>query len=200
MITGRSSRIRRTLKDGCEGTCFQLSQRFIAACSYPTIKYKDIMKAQVHVSDYRYSDTTIENADLKAQIQEKNFANAALKNELRKSKGNSIGRNALIRDLIDFGVAQILSLLGKKVEAIPNSAWIEKYQIDNFLKERRKIHTLADYPIKEILLKLNLPDHRSILMDSHVTPTKRKRMTKPYSSLRFIANCFNAGYLKMEVK
>ncbi|GJY32585.1 hypothetical protein Tco_0417054 [Tanacetum coccineum] len=25
-------------------------------------------------------------------------------------------------------------------------------------------------------------------------------MTKPYSSPRFIANCFNAGYLKMEVK
>nr|GEV73467.1 hypothetical protein [Tanacetum cinerariifolium] len=40
----------RTLKDGGEGTCFQLSQRFIAVCSNPTIKYKDIMKAQVHVS------------------------------------------------------------------------------------------------------------------------------------------------------
>nr|GEW41705.1 hypothetical protein [Tanacetum cinerariifolium] len=38
----------RTLKDGDEGTCFQLSQRFIAACSYPSIKYKDIMKAQYH--------------------------------------------------------------------------------------------------------------------------------------------------------
>nr|GEW02454.1 hypothetical protein [Tanacetum cinerariifolium] len=44
---GRSSRIRRTLKDGGEGTCFHLSQRFIAACSYPIIKYKDIMKAQI---------------------------------------------------------------------------------------------------------------------------------------------------------
>nr|GEU90341.1 hypothetical protein [Tanacetum cinerariifolium] len=40
----------RILKDGCEGTCFQLSQRFIVACSYPTNNYKDIMKAQVHVS------------------------------------------------------------------------------------------------------------------------------------------------------
>nr|GEV02585.1 hypothetical protein [Tanacetum cinerariifolium] len=40
----------RILKDGGEGTCFQLSQRFIAACSYPTNNYKDIMKAQVHVS------------------------------------------------------------------------------------------------------------------------------------------------------
>ncbi|GJT21841.1 hypothetical protein Tco_0891778 [Tanacetum coccineum] len=33
---------------------------------------------------------TIENADLKAQIQEKVFANVALKNELRKLKGNSM--------------------------------------------------------------------------------------------------------------
>nr|GEV89810.1 reverse transcriptase domain-containing protein [Tanacetum cinerariifolium] len=35
-----------TLKDGGEGTYFQLSQRFIAACSYLTIKNKDLMKAQ----------------------------------------------------------------------------------------------------------------------------------------------------------
>ncbi|GJX03194.1 hypothetical protein Tco_0189110 [Tanacetum coccineum] len=33
---------------------------------------------------------TIENADLKARIQEKVFANASLKNELRKLKGNSV--------------------------------------------------------------------------------------------------------------
>nr|GEW02225.1 hypothetical protein [Tanacetum cinerariifolium] len=41
---------------------------------------------------------------------------------------------------------------------------------------------------------------RSILTDSQVTPTKHGRMTKPYLSPRFIANCFNARYLKMEVK
>nr|GEU87807.1 hypothetical protein [Tanacetum cinerariifolium] len=40
----------------------------------------------------------------------------------------------------------------------------------------------------------------SILMDLQVTPTKPGRMTKPYSSHRFIANYFNAGNLKMEVK
>ncbi|GKD52538.1 hypothetical protein Tco_1281514, partial [Tanacetum coccineum] len=33
---------------------------------------------------------TVENADLKAQIQEKVFANAAFKNELRKLKGNRV--------------------------------------------------------------------------------------------------------------
>ncbi|GJW79733.1 putative reverse transcriptase domain-containing protein [Tanacetum coccineum] len=38
------------------------------------------------------------------------------------------------------------------------------------------------------------------LTDLKVTPTKPGRMTKPYSSLRFIANCFIAGNLKMVVK
>nr|GEX47720.1 hypothetical protein [Tanacetum cinerariifolium] len=41
---------------------------------------------------------------------------------------------------------------------------------------------------------------QSILMDLQVTLTKLGRMTKPYSSHRFIANCFIAGNLKMEVK
>nr|GEZ77285.1 hypothetical protein [Tanacetum cinerariifolium] len=48
-------------------------------------------------------------------------------------------------------------------------------------------------------LKLNPLDHKSILTDLQVTPTKHGRMTKSYSPY-FIANCFNAGYLKMEVK
>ncbi|GJZ55496.1 retrovirus-related pol polyprotein from transposon TNT 1-94 [Tanacetum coccineum] len=42
------------------------------------------------VNDQVPSAENIENADLKAQIQEKVFANAALKNELRKLKGNSV--------------------------------------------------------------------------------------------------------------
>nr|GEU45777.1 hypothetical protein [Tanacetum cinerariifolium] len=63
-----------------------------------------------------------------------------------------------------------------------------------------RFDTSTGNPVKEILYKLNLPDHGSILMDSKVTPTKHKRMTKPYSSPHFIANSFNAGYLKMEVK
>ncbi|GJY59042.1 hypothetical protein Tco_0458934 [Tanacetum coccineum] len=46
---------------------------------------------------------------------------------------------------------------------MPKSAWTKKDQIDNFLKERR-FYTSAGNPVKEILLKLNLPDHR-ILKD-----------------------------------
>nr|GEW53398.1 hypothetical protein [Tanacetum cinerariifolium] len=41
---------------------------------------------------------------------------------------------------------------------------------------------------------------KSILMDLQVTPTKPGRMTKSYSSYRFIANYFNEGNLKMDVK
>nr|GEX48943.1 hypothetical protein [Tanacetum cinerariifolium] len=69
-----------------------------------------------------------------------------------------------------------------------------------FLSYKERFNTTARNLVKEILLKLNLPDHRSILTDLQVTPTKPGRMTKPYSSHRFIANCFNAGNSNMEVK
>ncbi|GJY04559.1 retrovirus-related pol polyprotein from transposon TNT 1-94 [Tanacetum coccineum] len=64
----------------------------------------------------------------------------------------------------------------------------------------KRFDTLAGNPVNEILLKLNLPDHWSILMDLKVTPTKHGRMKKPYSSPCFIANCFNTRYLKMEME
>ncbi|GKE15021.1 hypothetical protein Tco_1422598, partial [Tanacetum coccineum] len=59
-----------------------------------------------------------------------------------------------------------------------------------------RFNTAAGNPVKEILIKLNLPDHRSILMDLKVTPTKHGRMTKPYSSPFFIANFFVLGIFK----
>nr|GEU78742.1 ulp1 protease family, C-terminal catalytic domain-containing protein [Tanacetum cinerariifolium] len=64
IMRSRSSRIRRTLKDGGEGTCFQLSQRFIAACSYPTIKYKDIMIAQKALVEMNEESITRETNSL----------------------------------------------------------------------------------------------------------------------------------------
>nr|GEW30810.1 copia protein [Tanacetum cinerariifolium] len=57
-----SVEVLRKLKDRGEGTCFQLCQRFITTCSYPTVKYKDIMKAQVHVSRLSLSDTDVNAA------------------------------------------------------------------------------------------------------------------------------------------
>ncbi|GJX92341.1 ribonuclease H-like domain-containing protein [Tanacetum coccineum] len=67
---------------------------------------------------------------------------------------------------------------------MPKSAWTEKDQIDNFLKERR-LNTSAGNPVKEILLKLNLPDHR-ILKDGGKVQAKgtslslKSMITTPY--------------------
>nr|GEW06232.1 retrovirus-related Pol polyprotein from transposon TNT 1-94 [Tanacetum cinerariifolium] len=59
-----------------------------------------------------------------------------------------------------------------------------------------RFNTTAGNPVKEILLKLNIPDHRPILTNSKVTLTKHRQMTKPYSSPRFIANYFILGIYK----
>nr|GEW77773.1 hypothetical protein [Tanacetum cinerariifolium] len=50
----------------------------------------------------------------------------------------------------------------------------------------------------ENMLSLVILILRSILTDLQVTPTKPGRMTKPYSSHHFIANCFIAGNIKGE--
>ncbi|GKE33078.1 hypothetical protein Tco_1452400, partial [Tanacetum coccineum] len=58
--------------------------------------YDSIKKTRVQTKDHNDSliaqinSKTVENADLKAPIQEKVFANVALKNGLRKLKGNSV--------------------------------------------------------------------------------------------------------------
>ncbi|GJT71456.1 hypothetical protein Tco_1030742 [Tanacetum coccineum] len=58
--------------------------------------YDSIKTTRVQTKDHNDSliaqinSKTVENADLKALIQEKVFANVALKNELRKLKGNSV--------------------------------------------------------------------------------------------------------------
>nr|GEW03581.1 hypothetical protein [Tanacetum cinerariifolium] len=59
----------RILKDGGEGTCFQLSLRFIAAYSYPANNYKDIMKAQVDPHGFAESGSSLlENLAWKVRI------------------------------------------------------------------------------------------------------------------------------------
>ncbi|GJS53055.1 hypothetical protein Tco_0626417 [Tanacetum coccineum] len=58
--------------------------------------YDSIKKSRVQNKDNsdslisQINQKSVENADLKAQIQEKVFANAAFKNEMRKLKGNSV--------------------------------------------------------------------------------------------------------------
>nr|GEX21806.1 retrovirus-related Pol polyprotein from transposon TNT 1-94 [Tanacetum cinerariifolium] len=64
-------------------------------------------------------------------------------------------------------------------------------------------------PAKTVVTKPHSPPRKNInhspspkasTFPPKVTPTKPRRMTNPYSSHRFIANCFNAENFKMEVK
>ncbi|GJR85528.1 hypothetical protein Tco_0209539 [Tanacetum coccineum] len=94
------------------------------------------------------------------------------------------------------------SLKGIRMKYLPQTIWRQSDRdkaramiqtIDKQLKTRRIMRSIEKFidsitsagkSFKEILPKLNLAG----------------RMTKLYSSPRFIANCFNAGYLEMEVK
>nr|GFA46696.1 hypothetical protein [Tanacetum cinerariifolium] len=91
-------------------------------------------------------------------------------------------RNALDDRLKEIRMQYFPTTIWRKGDKDRAAAMIQV--IDKMLKTRRIMRSLE----------------RSILTDLQVTPTKPGRMTKPYSSHRFIANCFNAGNLKMEVK
>nr|GEV14653.1 putative reverse transcriptase domain-containing protein [Tanacetum cinerariifolium] len=90
-------------------------------------------------------------------------------------------------------------LKGIRMQYLPQSIWRKSDKditaamiqaIDKRLKTRRIMRSLERF----------VRGRMSILMDLQVTPTKPRLMTKAYSSHRFIANYFNPGNLKMEVK
>ncbi|GJZ15967.1 hypothetical protein Tco_0551644 [Tanacetum coccineum] len=62
-------------------------------------------------------------------------------------------------DLMDFGRSRKDIITERKVKQCEECLDRGKFCINNFLKERR-FYTSAGNPVKEILLKLNLPDHR----------------------------------------
>nr|GFA66583.1 hypothetical protein [Tanacetum cinerariifolium] len=178
-------------------------------------KKLNITKPNTHRTDYKCKEAyTAYSNPIRFIYQNKDKQNILMHiDDLHKFNDNTLN---------DVQTALDDRLKGIRMQYLPHTIWRRSdkdrvaamiHAIDKQLKTRRimrslekfvggrlKIHTLAGNPVIEILLKLNLPDHRSILTDSQVTPTKHGRMTKPYSSLRSIANCFNAGYLKMEVK
>ncbi|GKC55798.1 hypothetical protein Tco_1083396, partial [Tanacetum coccineum] len=100
--------------------------------------------------------------------------------------------NLTVEECIAFSVS--LRMFTRSISSKGDVGSTQGYPLASV--EVHRFNTSAGNPIKEILLKLNLSDHRSILMDSHVTPTKHGRMTKPYSSPRFIANYFISGTYK----
>ncbi|GKD12389.1 hypothetical protein Tco_1196796 [Tanacetum coccineum] len=82
-------------------------------------------------------------------------------------------------------------MLGGRSDNVEHAEFDES---NTYVLER--FNTTAGNPVNKIILKLNLSDHRSILTDSKVTPTKHGRMTKLYLSPYFIANCFISRIFK----
>nr|GEX01516.1 hypothetical protein [Tanacetum cinerariifolium] len=226
--------------------------------------YKDlsdsIKKTSVQTKDHadslivQLNYKSVKNADLKVQLQEKVFMNVAIKNELRKLKGNSVDTKFAKPSILGKSVLQ--PPRNQSVVRQPNAFKSERpnfskprfasqVDVNNVLSKPVTPHYLPkvrestptkphhDYDgiPKRPTMYLNLWSYkavrnsysnpmiqpepegsiqgyplvsvkvlRSILTDSQVTPTNHRRMTNPYSSPRFIANYFNARYLKMEVK
>nr|GEU76049.1 hypothetical protein [Tanacetum cinerariifolium] len=72
---------------------------------------------------------------------------------------------------------------------------VEKSKLDEDTQGKAvTLHTIMEWLA---LLFISQPVNPT---DSKVTTTKHGRMTKPYSSPCFIANCYNARYLEMEIK
>ncbi|GKA20542.1 hypothetical protein Tco_0700531 [Tanacetum coccineum] len=106
---------------------------------------------------------TVENADLKAQIQEKVFANVALKNELRKLKGNSV----------DTKFAKP-SILGKPVLQPPRNQSVVrqpnafKSERPNFSKPRFASQVDVNNVLSKIVTPYYLPKVReSVFVKPH---------------------------------
>ncbi|GJU70982.1 uncharacterized mitochondrial protein-like protein [Tanacetum coccineum] len=166
---------------------FLLSQEFSKGTVDPTLfirrQDKDLLLVQIYVDDIIFASTTLELCDQFSKIMCSQF------------RMSMMGK---ISFFLGLQISQSLRgiFINQSKYALESS---KKYDESN-THVLERFDTSAGNTVNEILLKLNLPDHKSILTDSKVTPTKQGRMTKPYSSPRFIANCFNVGYLKIDVK
>nr|GEV82457.1 transposase, MuDR, MULE transposase domain protein [Tanacetum cinerariifolium] len=120
-------------------------------------------------------------------------------------------RNALDDRLKRIRMKYLPQSIWRKSDKDRASAMIQA--IDKRLKTRRIMRSLERYkvvryrysnPMIQPELEVSTQGYplvsvevlRSILMDLQVTPTKPGRMTKPYSSHRFIASCFNDETLR----
>ncbi|GJQ96431.1 hypothetical protein Tco_0007570 [Tanacetum coccineum] len=118
--------------------------------------YDSIKKTRVQTKDLNDSlidqinSKTVENADLKAQIQEKVFANVALKNELRKLKGNSVDTKFAKPSILGKPVLQ--SPRNQSVVRQPNAFKSER---PNFLKPR----FASQVDVNNVLSKLVTPHY-----------------------------------------
>ncbi|GKB50458.1 hypothetical protein Tco_0901211 [Tanacetum coccineum] len=100
---------------------------------------------------------TVENADLKAQIQEKVFVNVALKNELRKLKGNSVDTK--------FAKPSILGELD--LALYDNESWSDPR---DFAKPVKAISLPQDVPSTSDRRLIELENQVQHLMEAYPAP------------------------------
>ncbi|GJY93217.1 hypothetical protein Tco_0508999 [Tanacetum coccineum] len=78
--------------------------------------------------------------------------------------------------------------------------WRFKQKILNFRNKDKDSILQAGNPVKEILLKLNLPDHRSILTDSKVNPTTRANDKSIFIPPTLLLTVLLQIYIKIDVE
>nr|GEY71685.1 hypothetical protein [Tanacetum cinerariifolium] len=149
-------------------------------------KKLNITKPDTYHSDLKRKEAYIAYSNLRGFIyQNKDKQNMLMQiDELHKF---SDGTLTDVRTTLDD------RLKGVRMKYMPQTIWRKSD------KERAAVMIQAiDKRLKTGRIMRSLK--RSILTDLQVTPIKHGRMTKLYSSHRFIAKCFNVGNLKMEVK
>ncbi|GJV12752.1 hypothetical protein Tco_1354293 [Tanacetum coccineum] len=116
-------------------------------------------KSEIETQMQRQEEKFVENADLKAQLQEKVFANAALKNELRKIKGNSVDTK--------FAKASILG----KPSLEPSRNHLVVRQPNAFTSDEPRISRPTRNARKMTQDKTRIPNHRDMASTrAHCTP------------------------------
>nr|GEU69199.1 reverse transcriptase domain-containing protein [Tanacetum cinerariifolium] len=116
------------------------------------------------------------------------------------SRRNRLMRSDELYKFSDGTLTRLRTSLGDitkniRMEYLPKRRWstLEKKRANIMIKEidnQNRRDLPRDVPLDSVGVL------RSILTDSKVTPTKHGRMTKPYSSPRFIDNCFISGIYK----
>nr|GEV18892.1 hypothetical protein [Tanacetum cinerariifolium] len=163
-------------------------------------KKLNLTKPNTYRSNLKRKEAYIAYSNLRGIIyQNKDKKNRLMRiDELHKFSDGTLTdvRTALDDRLKGIRMQYLPQLIWRKSDKDRAAAMIQA--IDKRLKTRRIIRSLERF----VGGRLYEEDFRMLQRTIWfiVTPTKPGQMTKPYSSYRFIANCFNARNLKMEVK
>ncbi|GJS20377.1 hypothetical protein Tco_0449009 [Tanacetum coccineum] len=159
-INKENEHLTQTYKDLCDS---------IKKTRIQTKDHNDLLIAQVN-------SKTVENADLKAQIQKKFFANVALKNELRKLKGNSMDTKFTKPSILGKPILQ--PPRNQSVVRQPNAFKSER---PNFSKPRfaSQVDVINVLNSQEELYSSSVMAHNHYLEEARKKTQERNRNSRP---------------------